>query len=146
MTKRERIIMMKGERPKRVTLLNGRKFVARYQRVTCATLTANICLAWPYKERAAPNGRQRRQQQVVQKAHRIGSKLLKLVKKVAKTPVTQKTGKMALNELLKLYEKGPSKIKNKKIKKTTPIWCRKLLGRHGWRIWLAKTWTNFFWW
>ena len=44
MTKRERIIM-KGERPKKVTLPNGRKFVARYQRVTRATLPANVCLA-----------------------------------------------------------------------------------------------------
>ena len=104
MTKRERIIM-KGERPNKVTLLNGWKFVARYQRVTRATLPANVCLAWPYKERAAPNGRQRRRQQVVQKGRRIGSNLLKLVKKVAKTPVTQKIGKMALNELPKLYEK-----------------------------------------
>ena len=69
------------------------------------------------KERAAPKGRQWRRQQVVQKSCGIGSKLLKLVKKVAKAPITQKIGKMALNELLNLYEKGRSKIKNKKIKK-----------------------------
>ena len=33
-----------------------------------------------------------------------------------KAPITQKIGKMALNELPNLYEKGTSKIKNKKIK------------------------------
>ena len=30
------------------------------------------------------------------------------------------------------------------MKKTAPIWSRKRLGRHGCRIWLAKTWINFF--
>ena len=58
MTKRDRMIMMKRERPKRVTLPNGRTFIARYQCATRAHLPANVCLARPYKERAAPKGRQ----------------------------------------------------------------------------------------
>ena len=40
-----------------------------------------------------------------------------MVKKVAKAVITQKIGKMALNELPNLYEKGTNKIKDKKIKK-----------------------------
>ena len=71
----------------------------------------------PYKERAAPKGRRRRRQQVVQEGRGIGSKLFKLVKKAAKALVTRKIGKMALNELPNLYETGTSKIKNKKIRK-----------------------------
>ena len=51
--------------------------------------------------------------------------------KVAKAPITWKIGKMALNELPVLCEKGTSKIKNKKNQKTAPIWSCKLLGRHG---------------
>ena len=42
-------------------------------------LLANVRLAWPYKERWAPKGRQRRQWQIVQQNCGIGSKLLKLV-------------------------------------------------------------------
>ena len=116
MTKRDRMIMMKRERPKRVTLPNGRTFIARYQCATCAHFPANVRLAQPYKERAAPKSRWGRRRQVVQQGRETGSKLLKLVKKLAKAPVTQKIGKMALNELPKLYEKGTSKIKNKKVK------------------------------
>ena len=51
MTKRDRVIMMKTERPKRVTLPNGRTFITRYKRVTRAHLPANVCLARPYKEK-----------------------------------------------------------------------------------------------
>ena len=57
MTKQDRMIMMKRERPKRVTLPNVRTFIARYQGVTRAHLLANVPLARPYKERAAPEGR-----------------------------------------------------------------------------------------
>ena len=58
MTKRDRLIMMKTERPKRVTLPNGGTFIARYKCVTRAHLPANVCLARSYKERAAPKGSQ----------------------------------------------------------------------------------------
>ena len=35
---------------------------------------------------------------------------------MAKTPVMQELGKMVLNEIPNLYNKGTNKIKNKKIK------------------------------
>ena len=59
MPKRDRIIMMKGETPKRVTLPNGRNFVARYKRVKHDHLPANIRLERRYKQRAMPHGRHR---------------------------------------------------------------------------------------
>ena len=71
--------------------------------MTPTHLTANVCLARPYKESGPPKGRLQN-----------GSKLLKLNTKVAKAPITRKIGKMALNELPDLCEKGTSKIKNKK--------------------------------
>ena len=43
--------------------------------------------------------------------------ILKFAKKIAKTPVVQELGKIALNELPNLYNEGNSKIKNKNIKK-----------------------------
>ena len=114
MTKRDRMIMMKRERPKRVTLPNGRTFIARYQCATCAHFPANVRLAQPYKERAAPKSRWGRRRQVVQQGRETGSKLLKLVKKLAKAPVTQKIGKMALNEIY--MKKEQAKLKTKKLK------------------------------
>ena len=46
--------MMERQRPKRVILPNGRKFIARYQYATCALLPANVRLVQLYEERAVP--------------------------------------------------------------------------------------------
>ena len=107
--------MMKRDTPKRVTLPNGRTFVARYEHVTRSHLAVNVRLRQPYRQRAVPRGRRRRQI-TVQQGRGIGSNILKFAKKVAKTPTVREFGKMALNELPNLYNKGTSKIKNKKIK------------------------------
>ena len=56
MTKQDRI-MMKRERLKRVTLPNGKTFIARYQHVARAHLPANLHLVQSYKEGAASKGR-----------------------------------------------------------------------------------------
>ena len=45
--------------PKRVTLSDGRTFVARYRCVTRAHLLANLFLRHPYRQRAAPRSRHR---------------------------------------------------------------------------------------
>ena len=68
MTKGGRIVMMKRETPQRVTLPNGRTFVARYNRVTRAYFPANICPRRSYKQRAASEGRCS-QQIAVQQGH-----------------------------------------------------------------------------
>ena len=108
--------MMKRETPKSLTLPNGRTFIARYERVTRNHLPANIHLRRPYKQIAAPRGRRGRQI-AVQQGRGLGSNILKFAKKVAKTPIVQELGKMTLNELPNLYNKGTNKIKNKKFKK-----------------------------
>ena len=51
--------MVKRQNPKRVTLPNGRTFLARYRRATRGELLANVRLERPYKQRAAPRGRRR---------------------------------------------------------------------------------------
>ena len=45
--------MMKMNTPKRVTLPNGRTFVARYKLVSRAQLTANVTIRRSYTQRAA---------------------------------------------------------------------------------------------
>ena len=77
--------MMNRKTPKRVTLPNGRTFVARYECVTRYHLPANMRLRRPYKQRAAPRGRRHCHQIAVQQGHSLGSNILKLAKKVAKT-------------------------------------------------------------
>ena len=99
-----------------VFLRNGRIFVARYKRVTRAHLPGNIRLRRPHPQRAAPQGR--RCWQIVDKQGcGFDRNILKFAKKIAKTPVVWKHGKMALNDFPNLYNKGTNKIKNKKIKK-----------------------------
>ena len=60
MPPRNRIIMIKRDRPKRVTLPNGRSFLARYRRATRDELPANIDFPRVYKQRVAPKGRRRK--------------------------------------------------------------------------------------
>ena len=52
--------MQKLDVPKRVTLPNGRTFIARYKRVSRSQLPANVILRRTYRQRAAPKGRRRR--------------------------------------------------------------------------------------
>ena len=51
--------MVKRDVPKKVILPNGRTFLARYKRTTRAHFPANIHLARPYKQCAAPKGKRR---------------------------------------------------------------------------------------
>ena len=75
--------MMKSETPKRVTLPNGRTFVARYERRTRNHLPANIRPRHPYKQRAATR-RRHRCQIPVQQGRGLGSNIVKFSKKVPK--------------------------------------------------------------
>ena len=133
MTRRDIIIMMKKETPKRMALPNHRIFIARYRHVTRAYLPANIQLRWPYRQRAVPRGR-RCGQIAVQQGHGFGSNILKFAKK----PVVQELDKMALNKLPNLYNKGINKIKNKKIEKLLQSDLANLLVDMGIVIWTTK--------
>ena len=53
--------MMKLNVPKRVTLPNGRTFVACYKRIPRDQLPPNIVMRRTYTQRAAPRGRRCRQ-------------------------------------------------------------------------------------
>ena len=55
--------MVKLNVPKRVTLPNGRTFVARYKRIRTGELPPNIAMRRTYKQRAAPRDRRCRRAQ-----------------------------------------------------------------------------------
>ena len=60
MARRNRIIMVKRDVLKRVTLPDGRTFLACYKRTTKAHLLENIHLERPNKEHPAPKEKKRR--------------------------------------------------------------------------------------
>ena len=135
MPPRNRIIMIKRARPKRVTLPNGRTFLARYKRATRANLPANISLPRIYKERAAPKGRRRkrrvisyreRQRQALRRRARaqrgrgIGSffkKAYKLGKRALNSRLGKRIARAAISEVPDVLENLGGKVKNKRLKK-----------------------------
>ena len=75
--------MVKLNVPKRVTLPNGRTFIARYKRIKICEVPSNIVMRRTYAQRAAPRGsrRRRRAQQ--------GQEVFDFVKKVSKNPLVK---------------------------------------------------------
>ena len=66
-----------------------------------------------YKQRAAPKGRHRRRGQ---RGQGIGS-IFRFLKRLAKNLMVRNLGKMALQKLPGVYDKGVKKIKKQKNKK-----------------------------
>ena len=139
MPPRDRIIMIKRVQPKRVTLPNGRTFLARYRRATRDDLPANISLPRIYKERAAPKGRRRkrrvisyreRQRQALRRRARaqrgrgIGSffkKAYKLGKRALNSRLGKRIARAAISEVPDVLENLGGKVKNKRLKKILTI-------------------------
>ena len=135
MAVRDRIIMIKRATPKRVTLPNGRTFLARYRRATRNDLPANVTFPRVYKERAAPKGKRRRRRIISyrerqraalrrrareQRGRGIGSlfkKAYKLGKRALNSRFGKRIARAAVSEIPDLLEKVGGKVKNPKIKK-----------------------------
>ena len=135
MAPRDRIIMIKRATPKRVTLPNGRTFLARYRRATRDDLPPNVTFPRVYKERAAPKGKRRRRRVIsyrerqrealrrrarAQRGRGIGSifkKAYKLGKKAFNSRLGRRITRAAVSEIPDLIENLGGKVKNKKIKK-----------------------------
>ena len=81
--------MVKLNVPKRVTLLNGRTFIARYKRIKRSELLPNIVMRRTYTQRAAPRYRKRRRAQQ-------GQGIFDFVKKVARNPLVKSIAKKGL--------------------------------------------------
>ena len=63
MRRKKNYAMVKLNIPKRVTLPNGRTYIARYKRIKRSELPPNIVMRRTYTQRAAPRGRRRRRRQ-----------------------------------------------------------------------------------
>ena len=117
--RRNRIVMIKRANPKKVTLPNGRKFYARYKRVTRDALPANVHLVHPYKQRAAPKGRRRRRA-VGQRGRGFKSfskKGLSFAKKAFNNKSVRNIAKALISEAPVALEAAGRKVNNKKLKK-----------------------------
>ena len=100
--------MRKLNTPKRVTLPNGRTFLARYKRVPRSELPPHITIRRRYRQRAAPRGRRRGQR---------GRGIFDFVKKVMKNPMVRGLGRQAVKHLATIDNAATSKIKNHKVRR-----------------------------
>ena len=108
MRQKRNYAMMKVNVPKRVTLPNGRTFVARYKRIPRDQLPPNIVMRRTYTQRAAPRGRRRRQR-------RRG--IFDFVKKVARNPLVKSIARKGLEYAPGVYQNLTKKVKNKTLKR-----------------------------
>ena len=102
---------MKSNVPKRVTLPNGRTFVAQknnYKRVPRDQLPPNIVMRRTYTQRAAPRGRRRRQQ---------GFGIFDFVKKVARNPLVKSIAKKGVEYAPGIYRNLTKRVKHKTLKR-----------------------------
>ena len=129
MPPRDRIIMIKRATPKRVTLPNGRTFLARYRRATRDDFPPNI------KERAAPKGKRRRRRVVsyrerqraalrrrarAQRGRGLGSifkKAYKLGKRALNSRLGRRIARAAVSEIPDVLENLGGRVKNQRLKK-----------------------------
>ena len=136
MSPRDRIIMIKRDRSKRVTLPDGRTFLARYRRATRDDLPPNINLPRIYKQRAAPKGKRRKRnnnrlavyregqrralRRRAQRGRGLGS-FLKKGFKLGKIALNSRLGKRVaravISEVPDVLESLSGKVKNKRLKK-----------------------------
>ena len=115
--RRNRIIMVKRQIPKKVTLPNGRMFYAKYKRTTRAELPANVHLQRPYKQRAAPRGRRRRRGGQRGRGFKSAiKKAFNFAKKAAKNKSVRNIGRALLNEVPTALDGLTKKVKNKKLR------------------------------
>ena len=98
--------MTKLNLPKRVTLPNGRTFIAQYKRIKRCELPPNIVMRRTYTQRAAPRGRRRRRRQQ-------GQGIFDFVKKVARNPLVKSIAKKSLDMLQEFIIILPKELKIK---------------------------------
>ena len=116
MARRDRIIMLRRQNPKRVTLPNGRTFFATYRRATCTELPANVRLERPYRWRAAPRGRRRRVRQGRRGFKSAFKKAFNFPKKISKNKAVKNIGRAIISQAPDALESLSKKVKNKKLK------------------------------
>ena len=106
--RKENYAMRKLAVPKRVTLPNGRSFVARYERIKRGDLPPNIRMPRTYRQRGAPRNTHRRQR---------GRGIVSVAEKVISNPAFRAVAKKGLEYAPGLYKNLTKRIKNQKVQK-----------------------------
>ena len=106
MRRKRNYAMEKLNVPKRVTLPNGRTFVARYKRISRDELPLNIRMRRTYRQRAAPRGRRRRQR---------GQGIFSFLKKADKNHLVRTLAKKGLEYAPGIYHNLTKRVKNKTL-------------------------------
>lgn len=106
MRRKRNYAMEKLNVPKRVTLPNGRTFLARYKRISRDDLPLNIRMRRTYRQRAAPRGRRRRQR---------GQGIFSFIKKAAKNPLVRSIAKKGLEYAPGISHNLTKRVKNKTL-------------------------------
>ena len=112
MGRRDRIIIVKRQNQKRVTLPNGRTFYARNKRTTRAELPANVRLERPYRQRAAPRGWGRARVRGGRGFKSAFKKVLNFAKKASKNKTVRNIGRAIIREAPGAIKKLSKKVKN----------------------------------
>ena len=111
MRRKKNYAMVKLQVPKRVTLPNGRTFLACYKRIRRGDLPPNIVMRRTYTQRAAPRGRRRRRRA------QQGQGIFDFVKKVARNPLVRSIAKKGLEYAPGIYHNLTKRVKNKTLKR-----------------------------
>ena len=108
MRRKNNYALVKRNVPKRVTLPNGRSFVARYKRIPRRELPDNIVMRRTYAQRAAPRSCRRRPR---------GRGIFDFVKKVARNPLVRSIAKKGIEYAPGIYNNLTKRVKNKTLKR-----------------------------
>ena len=108
MSRKRNYAMMKLNVPKRVSLPNGRFFVARYKRIPRGESPPNIVMRRTYTQRAAPRGRRRRER---------GRGIFDFVKKVGRNPLVWSIAKKGLKNAPEIFNNLSKRLKSKTLKR-----------------------------
>ena len=111
MRRKKNYAMVKLQVPERVTLPNGRTFVARYKRIRRGELPPNIVMRRTYTQRAAPRGRRRRRRA------QQGQGIFDFVKKVARNPLVRSIARRGFEYVPGAYQNLTKRVKNKTLKR-----------------------------
>ena len=111
MRRKKNYAMVKLQVPKRVTLYNGRTFVAHYKRIRRGEWPPNIVMRRTYTQRAATRGRRRRRRA------QQGQGIFEFVKKVARNPLVTSIAKKGLEYAPGVYHNLTKRVKNKTLKR-----------------------------
>ena len=110
-------VMKKLDRPKKVTISNGRTFVARFKRAKRSELSDNILMRRTYRNNFAKGARKKRTGGGRGRKKQTGKGIFSSLKKLARNPILRDIARTGAKYLPGLYQGGVNKIKNKNIKK-----------------------------